>query len=152
MVCYSNGDVSVIQMFVIQIPTCCMFLCEYLVRTMKKILFLIIFKRFSLFLPMWTHAQACVRWLKYTIPTIVELPDFISIRNQNHLQTNLFLTIHDPRCTVIFIDMSIFSRSRLPEKIFGSLLPEGAYRNKSPTLLPHRGEILEINRQVPLSR
>jgi hypothetical protein len=30
------------------------------------------------------------------------------------------------------------------------LLPEGANRDK--TLVPHRGEILEINRQVPLSR
>ncbi len=41
-------------------------------------------------------------------------------------------------------------RSSLPEDIFGTLLPEGANRNKS--LVPHRGEILEINRQVPLSR
>ena len=47
--------------------------------------------------------------------------------------------------TVFFI-----YRSCLPEKIFGTLLPEGANRNKS--LVPHRGEILEINRQVPLSR
>jgi len=31
-------------------------------------------------------------------------------------------------------------------------LPHGDQRDKSPTLAPHRGEILEINRQGPLSR
>ena len=32
----------------------------------KKYFFLVIFKRFSLFSTMWMHAQACVRWSKYT--------------------------------------------------------------------------------------
>ena len=32
----------------------------------EKSTFLIFFKQFSLFSTMWRHAQACVRWSKYT--------------------------------------------------------------------------------------
>ncbi len=42
-------------------------------------------------------------------------------------------------------------RALLPPVIFDSL-PTGASRSQSQSLLPHRGEILEFNRQVPLSR
>ena len=43
-------------------------------------------------------------------------------------------------------------RGRLPEKIYGELLPEGAKREESSANVPHRGKIFEINRPVPLSR
>ena len=44
-------------------------------------------------------------------------------------------------------------RSHLgPQKVYKKLLPDSCNRGKSNSLLPHRGEILEFNRQVPLSR
>ena len=39
---------------------------EPLIRMIKKSMFLIILKHFYRFLAMQTHAQACVRWSKYT--------------------------------------------------------------------------------------
>ncbi len=42
-------------------------------------------------------------------------------------------------------------RSHLPQ-VVRDQLPEGSKRGSNGSLLPHRGEILEFNRQVPLSR
>ncbi len=55
----------------------------------------------------------------------------------------------------------VYAVSRVPWNVmlslrsmycFRSQLPEASQRSQSKSLVPHRGEILEFNRQVPLSR
>ena len=53
------------------------------------------------------------------------------------------------------LDSALYDKLRLhlsPKNIFQKQLPISSDREKSSSLLPHRGKILEFNRQVPLSK
>ena len=56
-----------------------------------KSTFLIIFKRFLLFLTMWMHAQVCVHWSKYTTVVLcISLNLYCKLENQTekHSKSN----------------------------------------------------------------
>ena len=84
--------------------------------------FLIISKHFSLFLTMWTHAQECVHWSKYTTPSL--MPQIfwpfqvIDLNLNENLLTEISADLSKcPRLKILRLQNNRLSLNQIPEKI-----------------------------------